>query len=58
MVFNNALNNIPVISWRSVLLMEETTDLVIDRFYHIMMYRVYITMNGIRFDRFDLNFGV
>jgi hypothetical protein len=46
MVFNAAVNNISVISWRSVLLVEETeyqkktTDMpqVIDKLYHIMLY--------------------
>ena len=46
MVFNATFNNISVISWRSVLLMEETkytretTDLpqVTDKLYHIMLY--------------------
>jgi hypothetical protein len=36
MVFNATFNNISVISWRSVLLVEETTDLsqVTDKLYH------------------------
>jgi hypothetical protein len=46
MVFNATFNNISVISWRSVLLVEETgvhgktTDLsqVTDILYHIMLY--------------------
>ena len=40
MVFNTTFNNISVISWRSVLLVEKTTDLsqVIDKLYHIMLY--------------------
>ena len=38
--FNATLNNISVILWRSVLLVEETTDLsqVTDKLYHIMFY--------------------
>jgi hypothetical protein len=50
MVFNAIFNNISVIWWRSVLLVEETgvprkkTDLpqVTDKPYYIMLYRVHL----------------
>jgi hypothetical protein len=40
MVFNTTFNNISVILWQSVLLMEKTTDLpqVTDKLYHIIFH--------------------
>ena len=60
MVFNATFNNISVISWRSVLLEEETgypektadPSQVIDK---LIIYRVYLAMSGIRTHNFSVD---
>ena len=59
--FSATFNNISVIWWRSVLLVEETrvagknTHLsqVNDKLHHIMLYQVHLAMNGVQIHKLE-----
>jgi hypothetical protein len=50
MIINGTFNNISVISWWLVLLLEKTTDM--PSLYHIMLYQVHLAMSGMRTHNF------
>ena len=61
MVFNINCNTISAISWRSVLLAEQTgvhrettyMPLISGKLYHIMLYRAHSVLSGIRAHNFN-----
>jgi len=61
LVLNATFNNVSVISWWSVLGVEETeypektTDLLqyTDKLFHIMLYQVHLAMSGIQTHTFS-----
>jgi hypothetical protein len=55
-VFSATFNNISIISWRSVWMVEEKTEYsekTTDILYHIMLYRVHLALSGIQTHNFS-----
>ena len=48
MLFNTTFNNISVISWQSILLVEKTGEITdTDKLFHIVFYCLHLTMSWI-----------